>query len=136
MVKTDLVIMGTEPYRNMKEQARERRREQRIAERKAKENEVFVRSILIFIVTVILFLGFTGIVAKADSTYARAKANGNGYEYVTEVSTEITSVDMENKIVYVSYKGNEYGYYANGKINVTGKVTVVLNENMEIVDVR
>lgn len=52
------------------------------------------------------------------------------------VKATITSVDLDTETVYVSYKGNIYGYKANGEIYCNKKVTVVFNASMEIIDVR
>lgn len=58
------------------------------------------------------------------------------YQYLTEAKCPITSVDMDTNEICVLYRGNEYAYYAEGKIDITEKVIVVFNENMEIVDVK
>lgn len=51
------------------------------------------------------------------------------------VKATVTSVDLDTETVYVSYNGNLYGYKANGEVPC-GKVTVVFNASMEIIDVR
>lgn len=120
MIKTDLLQIANLPHRNNKA-------EKYSATVSKKNKKCFARNLIgIGILSALLIT--IAIPGKTYSYYT--KDNG----LVTEYKTKIHSVDLENNIVYVEYKNNIYGYYADGEIDTTEKITVVFNYKMDIID--
>lgn len=92
----------------------------------------------IAVVSIVCVTMITCVVAfaKSEPRYAIANNNGNGihYQYVTErecVVTEVTDTQ-----VYVSYKGNEYSFYAyETELEVNDEIICQFTDNWEIVGV-
>jgi hypothetical protein len=75
--------------------------------------------------------------SNTEPRYAIPFENGNGihYTYVTERKCEVTEVTDTQ--VYVSYKGNEYAFYAyNTELEVGDKVICKFTDNWEIIDTK
>lgn len=84
------------------------------------------------IITIAIFVLYFG---NANTSITYACSNGNyGYTYRTEAICNITEINPVNETVTISYKGNEYSFYANGYWHKDMKVHVIFNENMEIIN--
>lgn len=103
-----------------------------------RKKQIRNRYATLIILGVLLVLIFASTKANNTRTYAVASetTNGKHYEYYTDVETKITSVDVDNKTVHITYNGRDYTYKAKGNIKTEGKIIVTFNEAMEIVSVK
>ena len=86
----------------------------------------------IAIIGIFVYIGVT--FGTPEERYPIASDNGNGlhYEYVTERTCEV--VEVEDTLITVSYKGNEYAFYGTN-YEVGDEIICQFTDGMEIVGV-
>lgn len=126
MIRCELVQLAQDKYGKEKRNAKAKRYIRKCA---IKRNAMLIGIISLAIIPFFVF-------SESEYTYAAMKPNGMGYEYHTDAKAKIASVDLDNSIVNIIYKGNEYAYKANGIVPTTETIVVTFNEAMEIIGVK